>query len=220
MARRSRHRDQRWAFDPPSFRQVSKLKLTSVFFGTQDFFASTSHQEMAPDEYSTCALPIFCFPCFAFHCNCRCCCVCVGARSGEAARSSADRKQPVDPAQREPGSGAARAPEARGPLCGGRKRFYAQAHIPGAENIGPCGPAGRAWKSCARGRRHWPKTARRVVIYCGCCPWDHWAPTFVRRVCGVEEGRGSPTSVRSLYLGNSFWRKLERQRIGLVATGE
>src|ERR1700759_4987533 len=53
----------------------------------------------------------------------------------------------------------------------GPKAFYAQGHIPGSELIGPVGKPEGMEKLRAR-IAALPKDSA-VVIYCGCCPWDH-----------------------------------------------
>lgn len=53
----------------------------------------------------------------------------------------------------------------------GPKAFYAQGHIPGSEFIGPVGKPEGMEKLRAR-IAALPKDSA-VVIYCGCCPWDH-----------------------------------------------
>ncbi|HXW15889.1 MAG TPA: rhodanese-like domain-containing protein [Terriglobia bacterium] len=77
--------------------------------------------------------------------------------------------------------------------------FYTQAHIPGAAYIGPAAkPEGmeklRAW---AKSQPH----GSLVVIYCGCCPFDHCpniSPAYSElKTMGF-------TNLRVLYLGTSF----------------
>jgi thiosulfate/3-mercaptopyruvate sulfurtransferase len=81
----------------------------------------------------------------------------------------------------------------------GPKSIYAQAHIPAAENIGPAaGPEGMG-KLRARAASL-PKDSP-VVIYCGCCPWDH-CPNIRRAYSELK--KAGLTNVRVLYLENSF----------------
>jgi Rhodanese-like domain len=49
--------------------------------------------------------------------------------------------------------------------------LYKQAHIPGSKYCGPTyKPEGiEQLKKCVAGVPH----TRAIVIYCGCCPWDH-----------------------------------------------
>jgi hypothetical protein len=81
----------------------------------------------------------------------------------------------------------------------GPQAFYAQAHIPGAENIGPVGkPQGMAK---LRTRAGGLKKDAAVVIYCGCCPWDH-CPNI--RPAFAELKKLGFSNVRVLYLATSL----------------
>ena len=77
----------------------------------------------------------------------------------------------------------------------GPKSIYAQAHIPGAENIGPVARPEGMEKLRARATSL-PKDSP-VVIYCGCCPWEH-CPNI--RPAYAELRKAGFTSVRVLYL--------------------
>lgn len=81
----------------------------------------------------------------------------------------------------------------------GPKAFYAQGHIPSAEYVGPVGkPEGMA---ALRTRvAPLPKNTP-VVIYCGCCPWDH-CPNI--RPAFAELKKEGFSNVRVLYLATSF----------------
>lgn len=81
----------------------------------------------------------------------------------------------------------------------GPKAFYLQAHIPGAENIGPVGKPEGMEKLRARAVSL-PKDSA-VVIYCGCCPWDH-CPNI--RPAFAELRKAGFTHVRVLYLATSL----------------
>jgi thiosulfate/3-mercaptopyruvate sulfurtransferase len=81
----------------------------------------------------------------------------------------------------------------------GPKAFFAQAHIPGAEFIGPMGKPEGMGKLRARAASL-PKDGA-VVIYCGCCPWDH-CPNI--RPAFAELKKAGFTKVRVLYLATSF----------------
>lgn len=81
----------------------------------------------------------------------------------------------------------------------GPKAFYLQAHIPGAENIGPVGKPEGMEKLRARAASL-PKDSP-VVIYCGCCPWDH-CPNI--RPAFAELRKAGFTHVRVLYLATSL----------------
>lgn len=81
----------------------------------------------------------------------------------------------------------------------GPKAFYTQAHIPGAEFIGPVArPEGM---EKLRVRAASLAKDGPVVIYCGCCPWDH-CPNI--RPAFTELKKMGFTRVRVLYLANSF----------------
>lgn len=81
----------------------------------------------------------------------------------------------------------------------GPKAFYLQAHIPGAENMGPVGKPEGMEKLRARAASL-PKDSP-VVIYCGCCPWDH-CPNI--RPAFAELKKAGFTRVRVLYLATSL----------------
>jgi hypothetical protein len=81
----------------------------------------------------------------------------------------------------------------------GPKAFYTQAHIPGAEFIGPVArPEGM---EKLRARAASLSKDGPVVIYCGCCPWDH-CPNI--RPAFAEMKKLGFTRVRVLYLPTSF----------------
>jgi hypothetical protein len=81
----------------------------------------------------------------------------------------------------------------------GPKAFYAQGHIPGADYIGPVGkPDGLAE---LRTRVASLPKSMPVVIYCGCCPWDH-CPNI--RPAFAELKKEGFSNVRVLYLATSF----------------
>ncbi len=81
----------------------------------------------------------------------------------------------------------------------GPQAFYAQAHIPGAENIGPVSKPQGMEK--LRSRAGGLKKDAAVVIYCGCCPWDH-CPNI--RPAFAELKKLGFTNVRVLYLATSL----------------
>ncbi len=77
--------------------------------------------------------------------------------------------------------------------------LYQQAHIRGAEFIGPASEAPSLEKLRQRVARL-PRTAR-IVLYCGCCPWEHCpniGPAY------HELAKMGFTKVKALYLANSF----------------
>jgi hypothetical protein len=81
----------------------------------------------------------------------------------------------------------------------GPRAFYLQAHIPGSENIGPVGKPEGMEK--LRSRIAPLRKDASVVIYCGCCPWDH-CPNI--RPAFAEMKKLGFTRVRVLYLPTSF----------------
>ena len=96
----------------------------------------------------------------------------------------------------------------------GPKSIYAQAHIPGAENIGPVSrPEGM---ERLRAREATLAKDSPVVIYCGCCPWDH-CPNI--RPAYAELKKAGFTNVRALYLEISFGTDWKDKGLP-VATGE
>ncbi len=77
--------------------------------------------------------------------------------------------------------------------------LYAQAHIPGAEFAGPASEEKGMQQLRARVNalpRH-----RSIVLYCGCCPWEHCPnvePAYKElRAMGFS-------NVKVLYLANNF----------------
>src|SRR3984957_9535412 len=96
----------------------------------------------------------------------------------------------------------------------GPKSIYAQAHIPGAENIGPVSRPEGTEKLRARAASLAKDSP--VVIYCGCCPWDH-CPNI--RPAYAELKKAGFTNVRVLYLETSFGTNWKDKGFP-VATGE
>jgi rhodanese-related sulfurtransferase len=94
---------------------------------------------------------------------------------------------------------ALKGPRKPAVLYVGPKTIYAQAHIPGAENIGPVArPEGM---EKLRARAASLAKDGPVVIYCGCCPFDH-CPNI--RPAYTELKKAGFTNVRVLYLETSF----------------
>jgi thiosulfate/3-mercaptopyruvate sulfurtransferase len=96
----------------------------------------------------------------------------------------------------------------------GPESIYAQAHIPGAENIGPVGRPEGMEKLRARAASLPKDTA--VVIYCGCCPWEH-CPNIRPAYAALK--KAGFTNVRVLYLENSFGEDWKDKGLP-VAAGE
>jgi hypothetical protein len=81
----------------------------------------------------------------------------------------------------------------------GPHMFYTQAHIAGAEYIGPAGKAEGIEKLRARSKSL-PHDSL-IVVYCGCCPWDV-CPNM--RPAYNELKKMGFTKLRVLYLPTSF----------------
>ncbi len=81
----------------------------------------------------------------------------------------------------------------------GPKMLYVQAHITGAEYVGPASnPDGvEALKAKVKSV---PKT-RAIVLYCGYCPWSH-CPN-IHPAYSTLQGLGF-TNVKVLYIANNF----------------
>jgi 3-mercaptopyruvate sulfurtransferase SseA len=77
--------------------------------------------------------------------------------------------------------------------------LYAQAHIPGAEFIGPASDP-HSLESLRTRVAALPKNSS-IVLYCGCCPWEH-CPNI--RPAYKELQRIGFKGVRVLYLANNF----------------
>lgn len=77
--------------------------------------------------------------------------------------------------------------------------LYSQAHIPGSEYIGP----GSSEDALQRLRKRVERLPRKtfVVIYCGCCPWNH-CPN-VKPADDALQALGF-TNVKVLYMANNF----------------
>jgi thiosulfate/3-mercaptopyruvate sulfurtransferase len=81
----------------------------------------------------------------------------------------------------------------------GPRFLYAQAHIPGAEFIGAASDS----QSLDKLRKRAASLAKNseVVLYCGCCPWEH-CPNI--RPAYKELQKMGFKSMKALYLANSF----------------
>ncbi len=81
----------------------------------------------------------------------------------------------------------------------GPRFLYAQAHIPGAEFIGPASEP----QSRDRLRQRVASLPRSsaIVLYCGCCPWQH-CPNI--RPAYDELQKMGFKRAKALYLANSF----------------
>lgn len=81
----------------------------------------------------------------------------------------------------------------------GPRFLYAQAHIPGAELIGS--PSDSQSLDKLRKRVASLEKNASIVLYCGCCPWDH-CPNI--RPAFKELQKLGFTNVKALYLATSF----------------
>jgi rhodanese-related sulfurtransferase len=77
--------------------------------------------------------------------------------------------------------------------------LYAEAHIPESEYIGAASTS--AGLQALRGRVAGLKKDQAIVIYCGCCPWDH-CPN-IRPAYEQLQALGF-THVKALYLAHNF----------------
>jgi len=81
----------------------------------------------------------------------------------------------------------------------GPKMMYAQAHIRGAEFIG--GPARPEYLEALRKRLATLPKSSFIVLYCGCCPWEH-CPNI--QPAYKEAKAAGFTNAKVLYLPTSF----------------
>ena len=81
----------------------------------------------------------------------------------------------------------------------GFRRLYDQAHIPNSEYIGPASNVNGLQQLRAR-VEHTEKSAP-IVLYCGCCPWNH-CPN-VKPAYAALRDLGF-TNVKVLYIADNF----------------
>lgn len=77
--------------------------------------------------------------------------------------------------------------------------LYSQAHIPGSEYIGPAA-SGAGIEQLRKRVASLPKNTS-IILYCGCCPWDH-CPN-VKPADDALQALGF-TNVKILYIANNF----------------
>lgn len=77
--------------------------------------------------------------------------------------------------------------------------LYTQAHIPGSEYIGPASTEA-GLRSLRKRVGSLPRN-KFIVLYCGCCPWDH-CPN-VKPADDALRGMGF-TNVKVLYIADNF----------------
>ena len=81
----------------------------------------------------------------------------------------------------------------------GPRVLYAQSHIPGAEYIGPTNdPRGI---EILRNRVKSVAKTKQIVLYCGCCPWEH-CPNI--RPAFAELKKLGFRNVKVLMIANNF----------------
>jgi thiosulfate/3-mercaptopyruvate sulfurtransferase len=81
----------------------------------------------------------------------------------------------------------------------GPRVLYAQAHIAGAEYIGPTSDA-RGIEALAKRVKGVPKN-KQIVLYCGCCPWEK-CPNI--RPAFTELKKRGFSNVKVLYIANNI----------------
>jgi thiosulfate/3-mercaptopyruvate sulfurtransferase len=77
--------------------------------------------------------------------------------------------------------------------------LYAQAHIEGAEYIGPTNDP-RGIEVLRNHVKNVPKN-KQIIVYCGCCPWDH-CPNV--RPAFAELKKLGFKNVKVLHIANNF----------------
>ena len=77
--------------------------------------------------------------------------------------------------------------------------IYVQAHIPGAVYIGPTGST-QGLANLRTRAASMPRNSS-VVIYCGCCPWEH-CPNVLPAYKEIKQM--GFTRLKVLYIANSF----------------
>ncbi|HET9697836.1 MAG TPA: rhodanese-like domain-containing protein [Terriglobales bacterium] len=81
----------------------------------------------------------------------------------------------------------------------GPRVLYAQSHIPGAEYIGPTNDP-RGIEIFRNRVKSVPKT-KQIILYCGCCPWEH-CPNI--RPAFAELKKLGFRNVKVLMIANNF----------------
>jgi len=92
--------------------------------------------------------------------------------------------------------------------------LFGQAHIPGSEYIGPAS-SDAGLKQLRKRVESLPRT-KLIILYCGCCPWDH-CPN-VKPADDTLHTMGF-TNVKVLYISNNFGTNWVDKSYP-VATGE
>lgn len=120
--------------------------------------------------------------------------------NGEAAAASLPAEVPINP---EDLAKLLQAPSGEKPILihVGFHVLYTQGHIPGSEYIGPASQEEALQK--LRKRVEQLPRKKFIVLYCGCCPWDH-CPTVSAAYEALHNMGFS--RVRVLYIPNNFGR--------------
>jgi len=119
---------------------------------------------------------------------------CLAAVVALAAAADLALVQPPDLAAQLAGKGARPAVFMVGPNV-----LYRSKHLPGSVYAGPGqSEAGLAMLKAEAGKL--PRD-REVVLYCGCCPWDHCP--FIRPAMNLLKEMGF-TKAKALYLDTGF----------------
>jgi rhodanese-related sulfurtransferase len=119
---------------------------------------------------------------------------------GESAAASLPLEVPINP---EDLGKLLQAPSGEKPILihVGFHVLYTQGHIPGSEYIGPASQE-EAWQKLRKRVEQLPRK-KFIVLYCGCCPWDH-CPTVSPAYAALHNMGFS--RVRVLYFPNNFGR--------------
>jgi len=81
----------------------------------------------------------------------------------------------------------------------GSRVMFAQSHIPGSEYVGP-GSQAEGLQQLQDRVKSLPKK-KFIVLYCGCCPWNH-CPNVGAAFAKLQQL--GFTNVKVLYLANNF----------------
>lgn len=96
----------------------------------------------------------------------------------------------------------------------GSRTLYTEAHIPGSEYLGPA--SSNEGRQKLRERVNSLPKNQSIVLYCGCCPWNH-CPN-VKPAYAELRGLGF-TNVKVLYIAHDFGSDWVEKRYP-IATGE
>jgi hypothetical protein len=119
-----------------------------------------------------------------------------GGKSPSATELSPGSAELIQPEDLVKALGSAKRPTL---LYVGPRFLYSQAHIPGAEFIGSA--ADTEFMDKLRQRVSTLPRNSMIVLYCGCCPWEH-CPNI--RPAYKELQKMGFKSVNALYLAASF----------------